>query len=382
MATDQEAKSRAASLRELVNELRQDINKEYPNDPLRFGNDPQLAPVVLPTGIEALDHILDGGVQKGQLTLVTGAYSSGKTTLGLIACREAQKRGEIAAIIDAERAYNPDWAEKLGVDVSALLVTQPRTGERGFDIAKTLIERGIGVIVIDSLIAMVPSKEFKDDQQTPGDQARMLNRGIRGMLGALTEKKTAVIMINQVRLGIGVMFGNPEFIPGGKGQEFYAYQIIRCRRGPWIEEGEGKDKHRAGFLMKFKAEKSKAGEPFRTCEVPFKFSGIFDTEAAFYDTALRLGFIVRRGSSYSVPGVTEKSFFGIRKLKEYFAERPEKFEDLRRRVFADGRSMGEGIEETGETASEDESVGTLDTEKVIELPDLPASTLGDPQVTF
>lgn len=334
----------AQDLRTLVREMRDELNEQFKKtgESLRFGSDDALAPQTLATGIPSLDHLLEGGFQKGQITLVAGLFSSGKTTLMLLAAKQVQQAGGIAAIIDVERAFNPDWARALGVDPDLLLVSQPRTGEAAFRIAYALAERGIGLIGIDSLIAMVPSRELDHDQHTLGQQAQMINAGLRGILSRLVTKETVVIAINQIRLGIGVVYGNPEFLPGGKGQEYYAYQLIRCRRGPWIVEND----KRVGFQMKFKVEKSKAGEPFRSCEVPFRFEGVFDTEQALYDLAIKLGLILKTGANYTVPGITDKRFFGQKRLKDYFAEHPEKFELLRRRVQADTRSLGEEEDET------------------------------------
>lgn len=362
-----ERPTKTASVAPVVSELEQfrnEINERY-KGALKFGNDPDLAPVVLATGIPSLDHILEGGLQRGQMTLITGEFSNGKSTLCLLACKQAIDAGEIAVFIDAERSYNPDWAEKLGVDTSKLLVSQPPTGEMAFDIARAMINRA-AVIVIDSLIALVPTKEVEKEQETPGDQARLIGRGIRSFLPHMTQKKTAILMTNQMRMQIGIVFGNPEFIPGGKAQRFYSYQHIRCRRGAWIEEpfldGNGKTvkvgnklkMRKLGFHMRFICEKSKGGEPFRECEVPFTFDGVFDTEAAVYDTAIELGLITKRGANYAAPGITTETWFGAAKMKQWFGEHLEQWETLRRQVFTEGRVLGDGVIETG--ATEDDEV--------------------------
>lgn len=354
----------AASEIDYLTLFRDEINAKY-KGALKFGNDPDLAPVTMTTGIPPLDFILEGGIQLGQMTLITGEYSNGKSTLCLLACKQAIDAGQIAVFIDAERSYNPDWAEKLGVDTSKLLVSQPPTGEAAFDIARAMINQA-QVIVIDSLIALVPAKEFEKEQETPGDQARLIGRGIRSFLPLMTQKKTAILMTNQLRLSIGVMFGNPEFIPGGRAQRFYSYQHIRCRRGAWIEEaaldsngnqikvGSKIKMRKLGFHMRFIAEKSKAGEPFRECEVPFTFDGVFDTEAAVFDTAIELGFIVKTGANYTIPGVTTEKFYGAKKMKAWFGANVEAFESLRRRVFSEGRVLGDGVVETGATEDEED----------------------------
>ncbi len=329
--------------------LRREINEHFPKDPLKFGHDPSLAPKVLPTGLPTLDRILEGGFQLGQITLVYGLEGSLKSTLAYVACRQAQQAGGVAALLDVERSFNPEWAEKLGVKVEDLLVTQPRTGEKAFNIINALIEAKVMVIVVDSLAAMVPTDEFYSEkgqeQKYMGDQAKMLNRGIRSTLARLTSKTTALIMINQIREGIGVMFGNPETLPGGMGQRFYAYQRIRTRRGTWIEDA---NKKRIGFVAKFRAEKSKAGEPFHSCEVPFYFSGKFDVNQAVFDLAFKLGIIEKKGVKYKW---ADREFTYEKNMKTWFKEHPEEFDRLKNQVNNTELELDEGDTDTRDSST-------------------------------
>lgn len=321
-----------------VKALQRELNKEFAGQ-LLFGDDPGLAPVYIPTGINTLDAALEGGIQKGHITLVVGKFSSAKSTLALRVVSCVQKMGGVAAWIDAERAFNQTWAMRNGVTLKDLLYSKPRTAEQGFDIARALIEAGVDLVVIDSIVAMVPAARINAekgmDQKFMGQKAQLINEGLSLLNAFLTEKTTAVICINQLREKVGVVYGNPEFIPGGKGQEFIASCLIRTQRKGWIDEGSDKAKKHVGFILGLKIEKSRDSEPFRYAEVPFRFFGdeIFDTEAALYTRAIELDIIHKKGAIYTlptiVPGIKK---IGLQVLQDYLDNDPEVFEAVRKAV--------------------------------------------------
>lgn len=318
-----------------VRALQKELNKEF-GDALLFGDDPGLVPQFIPTGIDNLDAALEGGIQKGQIILVVGKFASAKSTFALRVVACAQRQGDTAAWIDGERALDQKWAARNGVNLKDLLYTKPRTAEQAFDIARALIEAGVGVVVIDSLVSLVPAARLNAekgmDQKFMGQKAQLINEGLGLLNSCLVEKTTAVICINQLREKVGVVYGNPEFIPGGKGQEFIASTLIRTMRKGWIDEGTDKAKKHVGFVLGLKVEKSRNSEPFRYVEVPFRFFGdeIFDTEAALYSRAIDLDIIHKKGAIYTIPGIAPAvKLIGLAKLQAYLDSEPEIFEAVR-----------------------------------------------------
>jgi len=255
---------------------------------LFWGSDERLVVEWLPTGVASFDAAMGGGFAYGRITELIGAYSSGKTLLAYMAVIQAQARGLTACFVDVEKSYDPDWAKKLGVNTNDLLVARPRSGEQAWDIVEQMCVSGVGIVVMDSLAQLVPTAEAEggmDDLQV-GAQARLVNKGLRKV--TLVNEKTIVILINQLRSAVGVMYGNPEVLPGGKGQGFVASQLVRVRRGAWIEEKVAgvKDKRRVGYQLMVRVEKSKLGEPWREASVPFFFTGLIDEVAGLAPLAL------------------------------------------------------------------------------------------------
>ena len=282
-----------------------------------FGDDPSALVTWLELGIPQLDDTLGGGLAYDRLTEVIGLESAGKTLLALFAIKAAQADGKPVVFIDVERAWEPTWADSIGIDLSKVLVSQPRTGEAAFDIAHAVVqdEDNPGLLVIDSLAAMTAKAEIEDNdggmgQQFVGLHARLINRGLRE-LNSLNHG-WAVIIINQIRENVGVRYGNPETLPGGKAQRFVAWQIIRTRRAGWIEEGIGKDKKRVGYLWRIVIEKNKQGEPWRECTLPFYFTGAIDETASLLDVAIETGIIARKGSWYDFGDLHVQGLKGLR----------------------------------------------------------------------
>ncbi len=299
-----------------LKELQARINRELGAD-LMFGDDPGALVTRLGLGIPQLDDTLGGGIAYDRLTEVIGLESTGKTLLALFAIKAAQAEGKPVVFIDVERAWEPTWADSIGIDLSNVLLSQPRTGEAAFDIAHAIVQDDAnpGLLIIDSLAAMTAKAEVEDNEDGMGQQfvglhARLINRGLRE-LNSLNHG-WAVIMINQIRENIGVRYGNPETLPGGKAQRFVAWQIIRVRRAGWIEEGTGKDKKRVGYLWRMVIEKNKQGEPFRECTLPFYFAGAIDETASLLDMAIETGIVERKGAWYHFGDLKVQGRKGLR----------------------------------------------------------------------
>ncbi|KKN11777.1 hypothetical protein LCGC14_1023030 [marine sediment metagenome] len=296
--------------------LRDRINGELKAD-LVFGDDPSALVTRLELGVPVLDETLGGGIAYGRITEVIGAESTGKTLLALFAIKAAQAEGRPVVFIDVERSWEPTWADAIGIDLTELLVSQPRTGEDAFNIAHAVVRDNDnpGLLIIDSLAAMTAKAEVEDNddgmqQQFVGLHARMINRGLRTLNSE--NHGWAVIMINQIREAVGVRYGSPEVLPGGKGQRFVAWQIIRCRRAGWIEEGPRDAKTKVGYQWRIVLEKNKQGEPFRECTLPFYFTGDIDEMASLLDVAIATGVIERRGAYYNFGDLKVQGKKGLR----------------------------------------------------------------------
>lgn len=273
------------------------------------------------TGSLELDVALGiGGFPSGRIIEIYGPESSGKTTLTLSAVAEAQKKGGVAAFIDAEHALDPSYARKLGVNVEDLLVAQPDNGEEALEICESLVRsNAIDVIVIDSVAALVPRAEIEGDMGDShmGLQARLMSQALRKLTGTISKSNTTVIFINQIRMKIGVMFGSPETTTGGNALKFYASIRLDIRR---IETLKEKDEP-IGNRVRVKVVKNKMAPPFRQAEFDVLFSNGINRESTLIDMAVRHDLLAKAGSWYSYNG--EKIGQGKEQVRNFFLENPD-----------------------------------------------------------
>jgi len=272
---------------------------------MRFGQKERLQIESIPTGSLSLDLALGvGGFPRGRIIEIFGPESTGKSTLAIHAIGEAQRKGGVGAFIDAEHAFDPDYAKKLGVNVEELLISQPDTGEQALEITETLVRsNAVDCIVIDSVAALVPRAEIEGEMGDAmiGVQARLMSQALRKLTGAISRSKAVVIFINQLRMKIGVMFGNPETTAGGMALKFYASLRLDIRRIEQIKEGETP----VGNRVRVKVVKNKVAPPFRTAEFDLMFNEGISKEGDLLDLAAKLEIVTRTGSWYQ---------FGAQKL--------------------------------------------------------------------
>jgi recombination protein RecA len=277
-----------------------DIKTKFGDEAImKLGEAPKVNVDVVPSGSIGLDWALGiGGYPRGRIIEIFGPESSGKTTLTLHAIAEAQKKGGICAFIDAEHALDPEYAKRIGVNISNLLVSQPDNGEQALEIVESLVRSGkVDIVVIDSVAALTPKDEIEGDMGSyqVGKQARLMSQALRKLTAIVAKSKTIVIFINQIRMQIGVMFGNPETTTGGKALKFYTSIRLDIRRIAQIKKGE----EVVGGRHRIKVVKNKVAAPFRVTEFDLMYNEGISTEGELLALGERLGLVQKSGSSYS-----------------------------------------------------------------------------------
>lgn len=292
---------------------------------MKLGEGTQHNVETVPTGSLSLDIALGGGIPRGRIVEVYGPESSGKTTLTLHAVAEVQKRGGTAAFIDAEHALDPAYAKRIGVDTDNLLLSQPDNGEQALEIAETLVRsNAVDVIVIDSVAALVPRAEIEGDMgdSLPGLQARLMSQALRKLTGVISRSKATVIFINQIRMKIGVMFGNPETTTGGNALKFYSSVRIDIRRIAQIKQGE----EIIGNRTRVKVVKNKIAPPFRQAEFDIMYNKGISRSGDVLDLAVNYGIVEKAGAWFSYKG--EKISQGREAGKTYLEDNPKIMEEI------------------------------------------------------
>lgn len=297
---------------------------------MRLGDQTALQVEAIPTGSIALDIALGvGGIPRGRVTEIYGHESGGKTTLALHIVAESQRMGGTAAYIDAEHALDPLYAAKLGVDVNALLVSQPDTMEQALDITEMLVRSGaIEVIVIDSVAALVPRAEVEGEMGDThmGMQARLMSQALRKLTSSINHSKTSVIFINQLREKIGVMFGNPETTPGGRALKFYASVRLDVRRIEAIKQGT----EHVGNRVRVKVVKNKVAPPFRQVEFDHMYDSGISREGGLLDVGLEMGLVEKSGAWFTYGSARLGQ--GRENAKEFLRQNLDVREDLERQI--------------------------------------------------
>ena len=282
-----------------------------------FGSDKNLVKDIIPIGVLDIDTILGGGLKLGRMGMIVGQESMGKTLFTQWVIKAFQDSGKMCGFIDPEKTYDPYWFEKTGVNTEDLLIVHPESTEQTFDLATMWAEEGVDLIVIDSLAALTPKARIEselDNQEFMGLAARKTSEGLNRFTNLNTD--SFLLCTNQLRSKIGVVYGSPDEIPGGKAQRFYCSYIIKITRKGWIKDGD----ERVGYHMGIETLKNKAHRPFLTTTVPFMYSGVVDTVAGLVDLGMDLGVITGKRGFYDWNG---NKYHGRPKLMEMFRTEPE-----------------------------------------------------------
>jgi len=300
---------------------------------MQLGREGEIAPVaIIPSGSVGLDRALGvGGYPRGRVIEVFGNESSGKTTLALHAIAQVQAQGGVAAFVDAEHALDVTYARKLGVRVEDLLVSQPDTGEQALEITEQLVRSGaVDLVVVDSVAALVPRAEIEGEMGDPhmGVQARLMSQALRKLTGAVSKSGTVIFFINQIRMKIGVVFGNPETTTGGNALKFYSSVRMEIRRLGNLKDGE----QVIGTRTRVKVVKNKVAPPFQETEFDVVYGQGISRAGEALDLAVTLGLVEKSGSHYLLDG--ERIGQGRERAVEWLRERPQQLEALISRILA------------------------------------------------
>ncbi|TSC78643.1 MAG: recombination protein RecA [Parcubacteria group bacterium Gr01-1014_29] len=314
-----------------VEEVVKEIQSRYGEGSImRLGSMRKVDVEVIPTGSFALDMALGvGGIPRGRIIEIFGPESSGKTTLALHIVANAQKSGGICAFIDAEHALDPEYSKRIGVRTENLLISQPDSGEQALEIAESLVRTGgVDLIVIDSVAALTPRAEIEGDmgQLHMGLQARLMSHALRKLTGALSRTHTTIIFTNQIRMQIGVVYGNPETTPGGKALKFYSSVRIEVRRAAKIQKGDDI----IGSRTKAKIVKNKVAPPFRTAEFDIMYNKGISFEGDVITIGAKYNIIKKAGASFSYGDV--KLGVGMENAKKFLEENKKTTDEIIREI--------------------------------------------------
>jgi len=317
---------------EAVSEAMKQIKERFGEGAImKFGEAKTMQVDAVPTGCLSLDIALGvGGVPRGRIIEIFGPEASGKTTLAQHIVAEVQKMGGVAAFVDAEHALDPDYAKKIGVKVNDLLISQPDTGEQALEIVETLVRsNAVDVIVVDSVAALVPKAEIEGDMGDShmGLQARLMSQALRKLTGAISKSKTVLVFINQIRMKIGVFFGNPETTTGGNALKFYCSVRIEVRRAAQIKQGE----KNIGNRVKVKVVKNKVAAPFQTCEFDIMYNEGISLSGDLLDLGVEKGVIKKSGNSYTFG--EERLGVGRETAKAYLKANPKLMSTIRKEIW-------------------------------------------------
>ncbi|NOT00496.1 MAG: recombinase RecA [Phycisphaerales bacterium] len=327
-----EAAEKGANRKEALDRAILQIEKSYGKGAVMHLDAMSLGVVGISTGALGLDIALGGqGFPRGRIVELFGPESSGKTTVALHTIASAQSTGGVCAFVDAEHALDPTWAKKCGVKLEHLLVSQPNSGEEALEIAEMLIRsNAIDVLVIDSVAALIPKAEIEGEMGQPhvALQARLMSQALRKLTAAISKTGTVMIFINQVRMKIGVMFGNPETTPGGKALKFYSSVRLDVRRISTIKEGE----KATGNLVKAKVVKNKVAAPFQTAEFEIMFDSGISREGDLIDLGLKAGVVNKTGAWLGYGDVRLGQ--GRENAKQFLKDNPDLFNEVREKILA------------------------------------------------
>lgn len=298
---------------------------------MKLGDVKRVDVASIPTGAISLDIALGiGGIPRGRVVEIYGPESSGKTTLTLHIIANAQKAGGVAAFIDAEHALDPEYAKRIGVNINDLLISQPDNGEQALDIVETLVNSGeVSIIVVDSVAALVPKAEIEGEMGDShmGRQARLMSQALRKLTAIIARSNCTVIFINQIRMKIGVMFGNPETTTGGNALKFYASVRIEVRRSAQIKKGEDI----VGNRTKVKIVKNKVAPPFKTAEFDIMYNEGVSASGDVLDTGVKFEVIEKKGNSYNFGEI--KLGVGRENAKATLKSDPKIMKEINKKIY-------------------------------------------------
>jgi len=292
---------------------------------MKLGEGHKIDVETFPTGSLSLDLALGGGIPKGRIIEIYGPESSGKTTLALHAVTEVQRQGGIAAFVDAEHALDPEYAARIGVNLDDLLISQPDTGEQALEITETLVRsNAVDLVVVDSVAALVPRAEIEGEMGDShmGLQARLMSQALRKLTGSISKSKTTVIFLNQLRMKIGVMFGNPETTAGGQALKYYASVRLDIRRSEQIKDSDSV----IGNHVKVKVVKNKVAAPFKVAEFDIMYNEGISTAGDLLDLAVKYNLVKKSGAWYEYK--EEKMGQGREAAKQFLKDRPAEMKTL------------------------------------------------------